>query len=408
MPSKYKMLAIKALQKRKPSISIVTESRMTYEDGHSERMDPILAKQLRDRRHSLGEHPIFPDSDEMHFEEKLMSQRFTDVLKSFKRHHGTDKIELPELFKSQQETFMSIIQLEKKHKDILEDLAVNLVRDEFDMPESDVEIEVRLTTDLQINKDPDKIKINPNTDIEFDNHKELAQANKEDYKRRFINAMIQGSAKKTNHMFHMIDAELEKLEPLLPSSYSKLMTGADYAYMVYDDTRPRMIGGSVKVEFPKKEGDRPKITAEAMTLPVLIHEIVKGVMEILSAHGLPEDNTVAKYVIDKADFMAAETWDMRLGPPIWEKLMETIPSEDFHLKHHVYIALVALPVDEFNDTMREILMGSRSGKAKVVEILNDVKDDLRNDEFNDAMSQIDDDEYFNPNDLDNFDDEEWF
>ena len=410
---KYNKIANKALSNKS-----LNESRMTYDEGYNERLDPILAQQLRDRTTSLGKHPIFPDSDEMHFEEKLMSKRFSDVLKAFKRHHGDKEIDMIELYKEQIFMLRETITLEIKHKEKLEELAIQLIREDFSMDESDVEIIANLTTEIT----SDGMSENPSEDIEmvFDNHRELQEANDEVYKRRFINAMIQGSAKKTNHMFHLIDNELEKLEPLLPSNYSKLMTGADYAYMINNDqpnatmdngrqmVRKKLIGGKVQVEFPKVDGDRPKIIAEGMTLPVLIHELVKGVMELISAHGLPEKANVAKYVMGKADFLAAETWDMRLGPPIWEKFIESIPAEDFNLKHHVYVELVKLPVDEFNDTMREIMMGTRSGKAKVDEILKDVKDDLKNDEFDNAMSQISDDDFFNSEDLDNIDDEDWF
>jgi hypothetical protein len=407
MSEKYKLFAIKALGKNTKG-KMVTESRMTYEDGHNERMSPELANQLRDKSHSLGKHPAFPDDDESNFEEKLMSKRFKDVVKAFKRHHGTENIDPLEILQTQGQLMLQVITLEAKHQDRLVELAIQLVRDEFDVDENDVVIEARFTTDMSLNVHIDKLKIKPTSDIEFDNHEEFSQANKEVYKRRMINALIQGSAKKTNHMFHMIDEELQELEPLLPSSYSKLMTGADYMYMVNDDTKPRMIGGIVNVEFPKSEGDIPKIIVEAMTLPVLIHEIVKGVMEILSYHGLPKDPKMAQFVIDKADFMAAESWDMRLGPPIWEKFAEAIPSEDFALKHHVYVELVALPVDEFNSVLREILMGTRSGKAKIEGILEQVKDELKNDEFDNAMDKLNDDDYLGPEDLDNFTGEDWF
>jgi hypothetical protein len=407
---KYKKMALKALASKAIMPNVISESRVSYEDGHEERMDEVLAQQLRERTTSLGNHPIFPDSDESHFEEKLMSKRFADVVKAFKRHHGTEKIDLMELYKSQMESLTQTMNLEVKHKEKLEAMAINLVREEFNMDESDVEIIANLTTEPTISSEGMSENPTEDSDLEFDNHEELQQANAEVYKRRFINALIQGSAKKTNHMFHMIDEELEELEPLLPSNYAKLMTGADYAYMVNNDqdTSRRMIGGKVQVEFPKVEGNRPKIIAEGMTLPVLIHEIVKGVMELMSAHGLPEDPKMSKYVLGKADYMAAETWDLRLGPVIWEKLVESIPAEDFALKHHVYVELVSLPVDEFNEVMREIMMGTRTGKAKVEEILNEVKDDLRNDEFDNAMEQISDDDYFNPEDLDNFTGEDWF
>lgn len=410
--NKFDRLAKKILDNvnggAKPAIKkLVFESRIVYEDGHNEKMDPVLVKQLRDRTHSLGTHPIFPDSDEMHFEEKLMSKRFGDVLKAYKRHHNVDEISLEDLYRGQTETFRKTIQLEIKHKKELEDLAIKLVREDFDMDESEVEIIAKLTTDIE----PKNFRESPEgDDMEFDSHDELKNSTGEVYKRRFINAMIQGAAKKTNHMFHMIDHELEALEPQLPSNYSKLMTGADYAYMVNNDSgdRPKMIGGVVNVEFPKVEGDRPKIIAMAMTLPVLIHELVKGAMEILSAHGLPQNAKLAKYAMEKADFLNAETWDMRLGPPIWEKFTESLPPEDFRLKHHVFIELVSLPVEEFNETMREIMLGSRTGKVMVQKIVDDIKDDLRNDEFDDAMSHLDNEDKFTPEDLDNIDDETWF
>jgi hypothetical protein len=274
-----------------------------------------------------------------------------------------------------------------------------------------MEINANLSTDfsdLEINKSAPKLTPDADDDTQFDSHEDLIKANGEVYKRRFINAMIQGSAKKVNHMFHMVDQELQDMNPLLPNNYSKIMSGADYAYMMEDGNTPKVAGGGVSVEFAKKEGDIPVINAEAMTFPVLIHELVKGVMEILSAHGLPKEPGVAKYAMGKADFMNAETWDMRLGPPIWEKFLESIPPEDFALKHHVYIELVALPVDEFNDIMREIMLGSRSGKARVSAIVDEIKDDLRSDEFDDAMSHISDDDFFTPEDLDNIDDESWF
>ena len=409
MSDKFKSIAMRALENKVSQMLNINESRMTYEDDHSERLNPKLAKQLRDRKTSLGAHPIFPESDDMHFEEKLMSKRFADVLKNFKRHHNTDVADVMQFYSEQADLLKNIIKMEKSNKTELEQIAINLIREEFDMDEAGVEIVANLTSDFsdftesESRQEPDN-----DIDITFDNHAELEQANKEVYKRRFVNALIQGSAKKVNHMFHLVDEELQNMDPLLPNSYAKLMTGADYAYMIEANEGRRMMGGRVQVEFPTVDGNRPKIIATALTFPVLIHEIMKGVMEILSRHGLPENSDIAKYTLAKADYMNAEIWDMRLGPPIWEKFVESLPPEDFPLKHHAYIELVALPVDEFNDTMREILMGSREGKAKMQAIINDVKDDLRSDDFDNAMGHISDDDYLGPEDLDNIDDEEWF
>lgn len=172
----------------------------------------------------------------------------------------------------------------------------------------------------------------------------------------------------------------------------------------------QITGGVVNVGFPQVEGDIPSIKAEAMVFPVLVHELVKGVMELLSSHGLPQDSKLRKYVIDKADYTSAEPWDMRLGPAIWEKFTKAIEPEDFNLKHHVYSELAALPVNEFNEVMKEIMSGTKTGKRKVAELVKEVKDDFQREDFNEGMgarrSQFDEDAnrdpYLGDDDVDDF------
>ncbi len=93
-------------------------------------------------------------------------------------------------------------------------------------------------------------------------------------------------------------------------------------------------------------------------------------------------------MINKADFLAAEPWDMRLGPALWSRFTETIEPDDFNLKHHIYSELAALPVKEFNMKMREIMAGTKEGKRIVKEIVDEVKNGLKEDEFNEAMGNI--------------------
>lgn len=383
--SKYREIAKKALL-AKLGQELLGEGRLTYDPQHSERMHPNLSKQLRARNHSLGNHPAFPSSDESHFEEKLMSKRFNDVLKNYKRVHEVDVVNSSNIKMETMKMVSETIKNEIPHKEALIELAVKLIRDEFDMGEDDVEIIANLTTEINdvssIRKNPSPIVIE---DMEFDNHDSIANANDEVYKRRFINAMIQGASMKTNHMFHMVQDELMELNHKLPQLYSKLMTTADYAYLIMDDSEQKHAGGLVEVSFPKKEGEKPTITAQAMTLPVLIHELVKGTMELLASHGLPKDRKLTEYVMGKADFMAAETWDMRLGPAIWEQFTDAIEPADFNIKHHIFHEIVALPVKEFNLAMREIMAGTKEGKKIIADACARVKEDMINDEFNLAM-----------------------
>ena len=269
------------------------------------------------------------------------------------------------------------------------------------MTEDDVEIIAELKRDINIDgirKNPSPIRIEH---MEFDNHDSVKSANGEVYKRRFINSMIQGAAKKGHHMFHMVDKELSKINPTLSTKYSKMMAAADYAYMIMDDSSPKDAGGVVKVDFVD---GKPVIHAQAVVFPVLIHELVKGVMEILSMHGLPEDDKLTEYVLGKADFINAEPWDMRIGTPIWERFTDCIDSKDFDKKHHIFTDLVSLPTEEFNHVMREIMLGSKEGKDKIKEIVKEIESDMKRDDYEASISEMNsDDDSYGYDDLDGID-----
>ena len=189
-------------------------------------------------------------------------------------------------------------------------------------------------------------------------------------------------------MFHMVDDELTDLDPRLANKYAKMMASADYMYYIIPSMENGINGGVVRVQFPTKDNPKAVIYAQAMVFPVLIHELVKGVMELLSAHGLPKNKKVGEYVINKADFLAAEPWDMRMGPGLWERFTKMIEPDDFHLKHHIYSEMAALPVKEFNVKMREVMAGTKEGSKIIKGIVDEVKGGLNEDEFNEAMNEM--------------------
>lgn len=386
----YKKIAEKALLQAKVKKTI-NES-VLYPEGMTERMHPKLEEELRDQRHSLGKHPALPDSDEYSFEQKIMGQRFEEVCKRYKRAFDTENIDNEELVKKMMPLVYETIAIESNHKDALEELAIKMIREEYDMDEDVVEIIAELTPEITLKgaqKNPTPIQVK---EMEFESHDDIANANEEVYKRRFLNAMTQGAAKKCNHMFHMVDDELTNLDPRLPNRYAKMMSAADYMYYAIpkiDEEKGSVTGGMVEVEYPSKENPKAVIHAQAMVFPVLIHEIVKGVMELLSAHGLPKDKKLTEFVTSKADFVAAEPWDMRLGPAIWGRFTEAIDADDFNMKHHVYSELASLPAKEFHVCMKEIMAGTNRGKKIVKEIIANVKREIQEEEFNNALNELD-------------------
>ena len=401
----YKKIVEAALNKAKVSKQVTLNESVVYPEGINERMAPELEEDLVKRTHSLGKHPAFPEDDECTFEEKIIGQRFNEVVSRYKRAFDCDSIDNQNLISEMMPMVHESMALESKHKKTLEELAIKMVREEYDMGEDVVEIHAELTPKISLIG----TKNNPKpmtSEIDFNNHEEMVRLNKEVYKRRILNAMTQGAAKKTNHMFHLVDEELTSLEPRLPSKYSKMMAAADYMYYVIPKMENGVTGGIVKVQFPTPSNPKAVIYVQAMVFPVLIHELVKGVMELLSAHGLPKDKRSGEYVIGKADFLAAEPWDMRLGPAIWGKFTDAIDADDFDLKHHIYSEIAALPVDEFNVKMREILAGTKEGKKIIKDIVNEVRNGLQEDEFNEAMTEIDSGNDDDINDTEGFDFEE--
>ncbi len=391
----YKKIAEEALRKAKEAKTIQTSpTKIVNKELNEglvygnmvERMHPKLEDDLVKDKTSLGKHPIFPEGHEDSFTEKIMGDRFKEVVNRYKRHNNVDEIDNDKVKKQMLGILKGTMSLEQNNKKALEKLAVDMVREEFDMDEDMVDIEAILTENITL----EGTKKNPlpaKYDMDFKNHDELVKANKEVYKRRFVNAMIQGAAKKCHHMFHMVEDELSDINPKLPDAYSKLMSAADYMYYIQPNMEEGLAGGVVKVEFPTKDNPRVKIIAHAMVFPVLIHELVKGVMEILSAKGLPKKK-MGEFVINKADFLSAEPWDMRIGPALWERFIDGFDAEDFKLKHHVYNDLVELPVDEFNKQMKEIMAGTKEGKKIIKNMVEGIKKEMSSEDFNETMETI--------------------
>jgi len=383
--SDYKKIAENAL-KRANKVKTLNEG-VVYPEGMSERMHKNLEEDLLNGNHSLGKHPIFPEGDESSFEEKIMGERFSEVAKRYKRAFDVDSIDNREVMREMMPLVYETMGMEAKHKKALCKLAEEMIREEFDMSKDVVEIHAELTNEINMvgtKKNPKPMA----TETQFKNHDEMVNAKDEVYRRRFMNAMIQGAAKKCNHMFHMVDDELTDLDPRLPNKYAKMMAAADYMYYVIPNMENGINGGVVRVQFPTASNPKAVIYAQAMVFPVLIHELVKGVMELLSAHALPKNKRLGEYVINKADFLAAEPWDMRMGPGLWGRFTNMIEPDDFHLKHHIYTELASLPVKEFNVKMREIMAGTKEGKKIIQGIVNEVKAGLQEDEFNEAMNEI--------------------
>jgi hypothetical protein len=368
-----------------------------YDPEHPERMHPQIEDKLRRDDHYLSGNKSLPKSlDDHHFSEKVASKRFKDLVGKVKRYWGITAVN-PMMIMQAMAILREIKEIEKPHRRELEQIAIDLVREEFDIPEDQVDMEAKLVdgaiSDEGMQDDPEE----PDLESEADTDRLRAEVQK----RRMLNAIMQGAAKKGHYMFHMVDEEISALDPRLMSLYGKLMSITDLTYWMIPDMSAAgggdMKGGRTYLDL---SGDKPKIVAEAWIFPVLIHELIKGCMELLAAHGLPEDEREAKYVIDKADFLKGEVWDMRLGPGLWEKFIDAIEGDTYDIKHFLYYEIAQMPVNEFHQFMREILSGSQRGKQMLVDLANDIQRDIQQREADKALGSGED---YDDDDVDDID-----
>jgi len=408
----------KSLVKVKEIITKLAENKQSlqevpidYED-RPERINPDIERQLSTQDTPFGkDHPAFPKvgEDEIYnnYEELIASKRFKDVVASFKRYTGiegnaTDMNNLMGLQGMMMQSLQNTLRIEGANKTKLEELAVEIVTKDLNVPEGALQFDVEITGMQKLSKDDMKKKPKDEEDsfeMEEETLEHIEELDLEVSKRRFINSMMQGSAKKALYLYHMVSDELNEIDPTLINLYGVVISANDLMYWIMPD----MMGGGGGEEaqvFGKEKidlsTDPPTVVAKGMTFPVLVHELHKGVMEYLSLHGLPGDKELRQKVMDKTDFLEDEMWDLRLGPGLWERFIDSIGSDDFDVKNHLYSEVIQMPAKQFLEFMKEIQSGSDKGKQMMVDLAQKIKSDIKKDEYEDATGEYEDDDTMVP------------
>jgi hypothetical protein len=386
-----------------------------YDPEHPERMNPGLERRLSSGEHVFGKSKSLPvGSETQNYSEKLAGQRFKEIINKVKRYHGVQNIN-PMMMQQMFQIMGEVSQIEARHKEALERLAIDIVSEEFDLPEQMLDATLSPPgTDLGFNDSDDEEEDDQDYGSEFETPKQpksaqrLEELEMEVDKRRVINALMQGAAKKGHYIFHMVADELDAINPRLMVLYGKLMSLADFQYWVIpDSTMTGQVGGVEKIEWRKaekpedkdeeedmedinvEEGDEiPVVVAKAWIFPLLVHELIKGALELAAINWADGhlDFDEQKEVIEKADTPEGEIWGMRLGPGMWEKFLDCIGTENYDIKQWLFRELTKLPAQQFHEFMKEILSGSQRCK----EVINTLKD-LHNEDKNDSLSDMFDD-----------------
>ena len=388
----------------KSSAPFITEAPIDYED-RPERINPDIERKLASQDTAFGkDFPGFPkvddDAVESNYEELVASKRFKDVVDTFKRYTGvegnaTDMRNLMGLQGMMMQALQNTLRIEASNKQRLEELAIEIVTKDLNVPEGSLQFDVEITGMKKLDKDDMKRKPQnkeESLEQEQETMEHIEELDLEVAKRRFINAMMQGSAKKALYLYHMVSDELNEIDQTLMNLYGVVISANDLMYWILPDMMGGG-GGEGAPVFGKEKIDLsttpPTVVAKGMTFPVLVHELHKGVMEYLSLHGLPGDKELRQKVMDKTDFLEDEMWDLRLGPGLWERFIDAIGADDFDIKNHLYSEIIQMPAAEFLKFMKELQSGSKEGKEKMVDLAKKIKSEIQQDDYEEATGEYD-------------------
>lgn len=344
----------------------------------------FLFKAVMNHHTSLGDNPAFPEGEDFPFDYAILKENFKDAIAQMKDIgiplSDNDKLlsELSRMVKRAKE-------LEKPIKNSLEKLCENAVNRMFAIPEGAVNIRCRLVDKVQSG---DLIGVTPESSTDnkfrFKDIKDFGLSKKAVAKRRLINSLIMGASDYYMTMVSSFKDDLNKINPELLDLYDGIMTLNKYLTFVVDeemsDDRPKQ-GSFVEVHVGSN-GKKNTIDVQGIIFPLLLHDTIKGLFELFSVHGLPRDPKKTKYIIEKADFLLAEPWDMRFGSKLWSLIFDREDlNNDTNIVPYVFMELVKLPCEEFNSTMQEVFMGTESGD----EIIDNI---IKKSKFNDGYQKF--------------------
>ena len=212
-------------------------------------------------------------------------------------------------------------------------------------------------------------------------------------RRRLTNAMMHGAARKSQNLHHL-DDQLREENPELGRNYANLMAANDANYFLVDDETIKREGesgihaGNVRIDLSNPE--KPKIIAQGMVFPILLHELSKGVVELMSLWSLPEDPEIRKYVLDKTDNLDSETNDIRLGSKIWEKFVAQIPVDNQEVVSLTWSMLQGLPDTEFNSIIEGLIQDRTESQQKVRRMADEALDELQREASEDVLGGFED------------------
>lgn len=247
-----------------------------------------------------------------------------------------------------------IIDAEEGYRDELEMIAAIMAADAFPIIDyADIKIDAKITGPEDLNVEMDEDEEDPaQPDFGEDDPEKLKA------KRRIINGITQGASVRGAFSFYLFREYLDDINPALVEKYNEILKSV---FGIYDDENAiammlaalakgqKMEGGTSEMVYDE-EADQFVIKARALCFPMLLHEIIKGLYEIVGTEGFGPDKEKNKAIIGAVDKISNEPNDFRFGKFLYDaitKLYNESNIDDPRVRELFFTEVYKLDEDDF-------------------------------------------------------------
>ena len=289
--------------------------------------------------------------------EKIFSPKTLALLKnksgeSLRQMLGSK--DLMTVMRQSQTVLNEIIQAEDGYRDELEMVATQMVTDAYPIIDyANIKIDAKIVNlnDLDIPNPPEG-EDPASPDFGEDDEEKMKA------KRRIINGITQGASIRGAFGFMLFKEYIDNINSELVQKYNEILK---LAFGIYDDENAiammlaalaqgqKMQGGESEMEYDE-EAQQFVIKAKAICFPMLVHEIVKGLYEIVGTEGFGSDKEKNQAIVGAVDKLSNEPRDLQYGKFIYDaisKIYNDSNIDDPRVRELFFAELYKTPDDEF-------------------------------------------------------------
>jgi hypothetical protein len=359
----------------------------------------------------------------------------SDVERRAKQRMGLTGRENPMQFaKRMMELLEKSLQLTRGKESELEELATNIILSNFEDILDGVELDIKLVRSGQ--------EVAEFMDEESDDQPEMPSFRevtdpeliRRIHKAKLGNVIIQGEAKNTKHILHTDEIKNDINQIFgeqrggeifrIWDELSKLADKMDWIIPIevkvdMFERAPQGMGGAVKVDWKPKEKEEkevnqdnfddepqieeesytPVIRARAIDFPMLIHETVKGIFELIAAVSQPgmdaneKEIEMAETVKLNVSSFGDEAEDFRTGPEIAadfrDFINENSKSNNYpNIRAYIFGMMMDpnyMTSEEFLKLFRGVLNKTSDARRKIDSMIDEVVDKLKSYDLEQAL-----------------------